>query len=48
MENETHIFNSPVGHHLKTTGTDRVDDFGTLFDVGNLELLLQEDRGLLV
>lgn len=35
-------------HHLKTTSADSVENFGAFLEVGDLELLLEEDRGLLV
>lgn len=38
----------PMGHHLETTSTDSVHDLTALFSVRNLQLLLQEDGGLLV
>lgn len=35
-------------HHLKTTSTDSVEDFGAFLKVGDLELLLKKDGSLLV
>jgi hypothetical protein len=35
-------------HHLEATVADGLDDLAALLDVGNLELLLEEDRGLLI
>ena len=37
-----------MSHHLKPTSADRVDDLTPLLAVRNLELLLEEDGGLLV
>lgn len=37
-----------MGHHLCTLGADSVDYFRPLFLIGNFELLLQENRSLLV
>ena len=38
----------PVGHHLETASADSIDNLTALFTVSDLELLLQEDRCLLV
>ena len=38
----------PVSHHLETLGTDGVHYLGSLFSIGDLEFLLEEDRCLLV
>ncbi len=38
----------PMSHHLETASAYRVDNFGTLVRVGDLELLLQKDGRLLV
>jgi hypothetical protein len=35
-------------HHFETPGTDRIDNLGTLVEVGNFEFLLEEDARLLV
>lgn len=37
-----------MGHHLETTSTNSVHDLTALFSVCDLQLLLQEDGGLLV
>jgi hypothetical protein len=38
----------PMRHHLEATVADGLDDLAALLDVCNLELLLEEDRGLLI
>ena len=38
----------PMGHHLETASTDSVHNLTSLFNISNLQLLLQEDGGLLV
>jgi hypothetical protein len=35
-------------HHLEPSRTDRIDDFSTLFEISNFELLLKENACLLV
>lgn len=40
--------NSPVGHHFKAASAYGIDNFGTFLDIGDLELLLKENRSLLV
>ena len=37
-----------MGHHLESASTDCIHNLGPLFDIGDLELLLQEDRRLLI
>lgn len=37
-----------MSHHLEAPGTDSIDDLGSFFEVGNLELLLEKDGRLLV
>lgn len=37
-----------MSHHLEAATAYSVDDLRPLFGVGNLELLLKEDRGLLI
>lgn len=37
-----------MGHHLKPARTNRINDLDTFFEVGDLELLLEEDTCLLV
>jgi hypothetical protein len=35
-------------HHLETPRTNRIDNLGTLVEVGDFEFLLEEDARLLV
>ena len=32
-----------MSHHLKTSGTDRIENLGAFLEIGDLELLLQEN-----
>lgn len=37
-----------MSHHFETPGTDSIDNLSPLFEVGNLELLLEKYGRLLV
>jgi hypothetical protein len=37
-----------MSHHLKSIGAYSIDDFGPFIDFGDFQLLLEEDRSLLI